>query len=128
MKLHTNTGFDKHRITGYGTGYLCVNEKKFTHSLVLTPETVLFPWPPVSWQDLTVDHLISVLELKPEIVLLGTGPKQCFPPHQLLVPFAQHHIGVEIMSTPAACRTFNILMAEGRTVAAALILVSDTLE
>ena len=125
MKLHSNGSFGKNRITAYGLDYVCVNDKRINRSLVVTPDTVRLDWPPISWADLSGDHLFSLVDLRPEILLLGSGPVQQTPSSNLLATLAQIKIGVEIMTTAAACRTYNILVAEGRVVAAALIVASD---
>ena len=66
-------------------------------------------------------HLLSIFEMKPEVVLLGTGAKQVFLPPQLMMQFYNKGIGIEVMTTDAACRTFNVLVSEGRNVLAALM-------
>jgi uncharacterized protein len=82
----------------------------------------LLDWPPASFEALTAAHLQSLLALKPEIVLLGTGELQRFPRPDIIRPLVEAGIGVEVMTVPAACRTYNILVAEERRVAAALLL------
>lgn len=122
MKLHQAVVGDRNQFTGYGAGYVAVNQQRFERSVVVTPDAVHEPWPVASVEALGADGVRFLLELKPEIVLLGTGTSQRFPQPALLREFAQAQIGVEIMDTPAACRTFNILMAEGRDVIAAVIV------
>lgn len=122
MKLHQAVVGDRNQFTGYGAGYVAVNQQRFERSVVVTPDAVHEPWPVASVEALDADGVRFLLELKPEIVLLGTGASQRFPQPALLREFAQAQIGVEIMDTPAACRTFNILMAEGRDVIAAVIV------
>lgn len=125
MKLHSDSVFGKNRITAYGLDYVRINDHKATRSLVVTPDTLQLHWPPNSWTELQGEHLLSLLDLKPEILLLGSGQKQHLPSSDVLQVLAQMPIGVEIMTTAAACRTYNILVAEGRVVAAALILTND---
>lgn len=125
MKLHSDRFSGKNRITAYGLGYVCVNDKRIERSLVVTSDTLRLNWPPTSWNDLRGEHLLSLLDLSPEIFLLGSGPVQQSPSSGLLGVLAQMKTGIEIMTTPAACRTYNILVAEGRAVAAALIVASD---
>jgi uncharacterized protein len=79
-------------------------------------------WPASSLEELKPDHLAAIVELKPEIVLLGSGASFRFPEPSLLAPLHKAGIGVEVMDTPAACRTYNILLGEGRNVLAALIV------
>lgn len=90
-------------------------------SFILSPRHLLRNWAPSNIENLLADHLSEVIELKPELVLLGTGVQLTFPAHSILAEIHQQGIGVEIMDTAAACRTYNILMAEGRFVVAGLI-------
>lgn len=93
-----------------------------TRSLVVTPQTVL-DWPPETFADLDARHMEPVLELGPEIVVLGTGEQQRFPSKDVLAAATNIGIGVEVMDTAAACRTYNVLVGEGRAVAAALLMI-----
>ncbi|MBM3343516.1 MAG: hypothetical protein FJY56_15615 [Betaproteobacteria bacterium] len=122
MKLHLAQAGDRNQFTGYGTGYVMVNQQRYQRSVVVTPSALHEDWPVTGVEVLNAEALRFLLELKPEILLLGTGAKQVFPRPAALREFAQAQIGVESMDTPAACRTFNILMAEGRNVAAAIIV------
>lgn len=90
-------------------------------SFILSPRHLLRDWTPTNIDSLLADHLIAIIELQPELVLLGTGPQLKFPAHSILAELHQQRIGVEVMDTAAACRTYNILMAEGRFVVAGLI-------
>ncbi len=92
-------------------------------SLLLTARHVDTGWQPQDFAELETVHLAAVLDLDPELVLLGTGARLQFPAPALLQPLHQAGIGVEVMDTGAACRTFNILVAEGRQVVAALIMI-----
>jgi uncharacterized protein len=94
-----------------------------TESFILTGRQVITEWKPKQIAELTVAHLEEVLSLDPELVLLGTGAKQQFPAMEILATLQRARIGIEVMDTPAACRTFNILVAEGRQVAAALLMI-----
>jgi uncharacterized protein len=122
MKIHRDNSARAHRITGYGAGYVSVDEKPLTRSFVLTPETLISDWGPQNVGALDESAVAVVLRLAPAIVLLGSGAEQCFPPSSLLAPLLDKGIGVEIMTTAAACRTYNILVAEGRAVAAGLFI------
>ena len=88
----------------------------------MTGTSLLEGWRPRSMSDLQPADLAPILALRPEVLLLGSGPCQQFPERALLVSLYATHIGFEIMDTGAACRTFNVLVAEGREVAAALML------
>jgi uncharacterized protein len=83
---------------------------------------IVTDWPASSIEELTADHLAAILELKPEIAVIGSGATFKFPDPARLAPLHQARIGVEVMDTPAACRTYNILLGEGRNVVAALIV------
>jgi len=90
-------------------------------SFIVSPRHLLPGWPPASISNLQAEHLEAIIELQPELVLLGTGAQLTFPPPQILAALHRQRIGVEIMDTAAACRTYNILMTEGRFVVAGLI-------
>ena len=101
------------------SGTIFINGKPFRHSMLLSAHT-LEPWSPQSITTLRRDDFLPILDHKPKIILLGTGPKQVFPPDEILAPCIQANIAVDIMDTGAACRTFNLLVAESRNVIAAL--------
>lgn len=122
MKLHLSTATGVHMVTGYGDGYVEVNARRYEASLVILPDQLLADWSVPEFAALTSRHLGALAEHRPEIVLLGTGRRQRFPPPALLADLIMHDIGLEVMDSQAACRTYNILAAEGRRVAAALIL------
>ncbi len=123
MKLHLASGSGKNQFTGHGTGYVAVNHQRYENSLVITPDEVLDSWRVDTFDALDAAHMAFLLSLKPEIVILGTGATQRFPSPALLRGFAAAQIGVEVMATPAACRTYNILLAEGRAVIAAVLVI-----
>lgn len=122
MKMHLDQTAGALRITGYGAGYVSVNEQQLTRSFIVTPERLIEEWPPRSVADLDAQALSTIAGLSPAIVLLGTGEAQCFPPAELLAPMLARGVGVEAMSTAAACRTYNILVAEGRLVVAGMLV------
>jgi uncharacterized protein len=122
MKLHSPATAGLHAITGYDAEHIAVNGRRMEKSFLLTPQRLIETWPPASVTSLTESDLLAVAELGCPIVLLGTGHRQRFPARGLLHPLLERRLGVEVMDTFAACRTYNILMAEGRDVAAALIL------
>jgi len=94
----------------------------YRNSLIVAPDTLMADWPVRSIQDLVAAHLDAALELEPEVLLLGTGTRLSFPPHALYASVISRGVGFEVMDTAAACRTFNILLAEDRRVVAALIV------
>lgn len=122
MKLHASVTAGLMTITAYDDGYVAVNGHRLSSSFLLTPRQVIESWPPASVDTLTENDVAAILALGAPVVLLGTGARQRFPAPALLRPLIERRIGVEVMDTRAACRTYNILMAEGRDVAAALIL------
>ena len=122
MKFERDPADGRNAFTGYGAGYVEVNGKRYSSSLVVSGERLVIDWPATSVDSLAADHLAAILELKPEIAILGTGSTFRFPDPARLAPLHQARIGVEVMDTPAACRTYNILLGEGRNVVAALIV------
>jgi uncharacterized protein len=125
MKLHLDAPAGAHLIRGYAPGALRVGDRTLTTSAIVSPGTLLVPWRPASFADLMSTDFEPLLDLAPEVVLLGTGPRQQFPAPSLLALLYERRIGVEIMDTAAACRTYNLLVADNRAVAAALIVGAD---
>ena len=121
MKLLLDSPGDANHITAYGEGYVDVRSKRLTGSVLLTRDRLVNDWAPEGVHDLKAEHLEGILELQPEVVLLGTGKRQQFPPTAVIAPLVKAGIGFEIMDTAAACRTYNVLLSEGRRVAAALL-------
>lgn len=122
MKFEREQASGQNTFTGYGEGFVEVNRARHARSLVVGPDRLVTDWPAASIEELSADHVAAILELRPEIVLLGTGPALTFPDRALLAPLHQAGIGVEVMDTQAACRTYNILLAEGRNVIAAVVV------
>ena len=122
MKLQLNTTTIQNIFTAHGAGYVTVSGRRFEHPIVVTPEQIFTDWQPQGFEALTETHFAYFLALKPEILLLGTGTQQHFPHPQLYRQLMAARIGMECMHTAAACRTYNILMEEGRRVAAAILL------
>ncbi len=101
---------------------MAVNGERFEHAIVVTPEQVLTDWSAQDFSELNEGHFEYLRALKPEVLILGTGAKLRFPAPALYRRLSEANIGVECMDTAAACRTYNILMAEGRKVVAAILL------
>jgi uncharacterized protein len=120
LKLHASAPSALNTFSGYGDGFVMVNGQRHERSLVVTPEQ-LVPWSVTSFDALAEADFEVILGLNPEILLIGTGSKQRFPHPNLTRALAAKRIGVEAMDLQAACRTYNILMAEERRVAAALL-------
>jgi len=123
MKLHLANPRNGYTLTGYGLGYLSVNGTRYEHPLIVTPDAPPLPWAVTAVPDLGAVAAGMLLAGSPDIVIIGTGNSQIFPRPEQLRPLIEAGVGLEIMNTPAACRTFNILVGEGRNVLAALILV-----
>jgi uncharacterized protein len=122
MDLTLDSSNSKYIIRAYEAGKILINEKTFTQSIIVTPNQLIHPWQPQKITELSENHLQAILNLKPQTVLLGTGASWQIIKPDLLVPFYQARIGIEIMDTAAACRTFNVLASEDRNVAAALLI------
>lgn len=99
-----------------------VGERAFTRSLILTRTRVIEDWAIVDVAQITAAHIEPIVTLKPDVVLLGTGARQRFPPQEVLAAFLQRGIGLEAMDNAAAARTWDILAGEGRNVVAAFIV------
>lgn len=125
LKIHLESG-DKNQniILGYDAGSVSINHETYTSSLIVCPDTIVENWGPAAITALGNEHLQSLLELKPEVILIGSGQSLIFPPAEILRPLVEAGLGYEVMDTGAACRTYNILMAEGRRVVAGLIVPS----
>jgi uncharacterized protein len=120
VKLHASRPSGVNTITAYGEGYVMVNGERRETSVVVLPDR-LEEWSARSFAELSAADFEFLQELQAEIVLLGTGPRQRFPHPRLTAALARAGIGLEVMDVQAACRTYNILVAEERRVAAALL-------
>lgn len=121
MKLHLANTAGLNMFTAYGDDYVAVNNEKHLKNLILLPGSIIHEWSTATIDTLSASDMQKLLELDTEIILLGTGKRLRFPAGPLTRPFAPAGIGLEIMDLQAACRTYNILAAEGRKVAAALL-------
>ena len=121
MKFHLQAPTSK-LVTGTGPGWVRIGTDDYRQSLVLTADAIATGFAPLGFDALTEDDFGKLLATSPEIVLLGTGSVQRFPHPRVTAPLHRAHIGLEVMDTRAACRTYNILVGEGRNVAAALII------
>ena len=121
MKLHTSNTDGLNLFSAYGDDFVTVNQEKYFENLILLPDAVFPAWTSASASTLTEADMEKLMALRTEIVLLGTGSRLRFPSGDLLRAFAPAGIGLDVMDLRAACRTYNILAAEGRKVAAALL-------
>jgi uncharacterized protein len=124
MKFHLNTA-EGNTFTGHGADYVRLGVVEYRDNVLVTPERVVTGWTAGGFDTLTEADFAALGELKPEVVLLGTGASLRFPHPRLTRALTDAGIGVEVMDTPAACRTFNILAAEGRRVVAAVLVGHD---
>jgi len=122
MKLHLDQSLGIHRVTAQSEDFIEIDGRRHGTSLIVLPDRLIRDWPVARLDRLESGHFAALIELRPEIVLLGSGRRHCFPPPDRLATLFAAGMGVEVMATAAACRTYNILVAEGRRVAAALIL------
>lgn len=122
MQLTLDHPLGNYQIRSYQPGNIQVNEEFFRHSIIVSPERLITYWPPQSLAEITIEHLAIILDLNPDVVLLGSGITCTFPDNCLLTRFYEQQIGIEVMDTGSACRTYNVLAAEGRQVVAALLI------
>lgn len=122
MKLHLSERTADNVFSGYGAGYVEVNRERYQKNLIVMADRIVEQGLPESLEELTSEHFEFIRGLEPEIVLLGTGDTLRFPPAALSRCLTEARVGLEVMTTSAACRTYNILTAEGRRVAAALLM------
>ena len=104
---------------------ITIGDRVFDSNIGLTKERIIENWPPCPIDDLDEQSIQAILETEPELLLLGTGWRARIPPRELVFAMARIGIGIEFMDTPAACRTYNILVGEGREAAAILYLDDD---
>ena len=124
MQITLDNTHGAHLIDSCAPGNVTINRVIYYQSLIITPHEIITAWPPRDVQAISVDSLLPIIALKPEVVLLGTGKSMHFIDSQLLLLFQQRQIGIEVMSTSAACRTYNALAADQRRVVAGLIIHS----
>ncbi|MCG5500315.1 Mth938-like domain-containing protein [Ectothiorhodospira lacustris] len=125
MKMTREYGDGRHVITAHDATWIQVNQTRYEKSLVVLPDALIPNWGPTDPETLTAAALAPILERSPEILLLGTGPVMRFPGRDILRLFKDRGIGLEVMDTAAACRTYNVIMNEGRRVAVALMVPGD---
>lgn len=122
MKFAQDSQDDGYVITAYDIDSVSINGQTFKQSLVVANAQLNENWDLVGIESLTPEHIELVLSFEPELILIGTGSKLIFPAVEIYSSIIERGIGVDFMDTGAACRTYNILMSEGRDVVAGLIL------
>lgn len=125
MKLHTTPTQHYQTVTAYDDTGVEINAVRFTHSIIVLPEAAPVTWPPTSFDALTKEDFAQIEATAPDVVILGSGARQRFVHPRLTASLTARRIGVECMDNQAACRTYNILMGEGRKVALALLFEQD---
>jgi uncharacterized protein len=123
MKFILDDGNSGHTIQNYGTSEITISGNVYRENLIVMPDRLIPQWRPNRFEELNQEDFSQLAALAPEIVVLGTGSRQHFPDQELIRPLVDQQIGLEAMATDAACRTYNILMSEGRRVAAALMMI-----
>ncbi|NYE58954.1 uncharacterized protein FHW58_000106 [Duganella sp. 1224] len=122
MKLHQSDTQKYQTVTGYDQTGVEINAERFNYSLIVLPEVPPRAWNAPSFDALTKEHFDLLGAEHPDVVILGTGARQRFIHPKLTAALTMRRIGVECMDSQAACRTYNILMGEGRKVALALVI------
>ena len=107
-------------IRSVGGDGIRIGDQMWSETVALTPQQVVDGWQNVPLAELVEDHFLTLLEYTPELIIVGTGTTILFPPRELTFAFARRGVGLEVMDTAAAARTFNVLAGEGRRVAAVL--------
>jgi uncharacterized protein len=121
MKLQPDKS-DVQSISAYGPGWVGVDGEKITHSVILSSRGERIAWPSERFEDLDASHFELLAQVDAEVIIFGSGSRIRFPQAAWLKPLMAKRIGIETMDTAAACRTYNILAQEGRSVAVALLL------
>lgn len=121
IELDTISG-DQYRIESYTNDAVVINGVSHTSSLIISPKKLVTGWEVSAFADLAVQHIETITDLQPEIIILGTGKQIRFPAPQILAGIFDRNIGFEVMDTGAACRCYNLLVSEDRRVAAGLII------
>jgi uncharacterized protein len=122
MSLTLDDNNASYQIRGFTPGSIRVNDQTFTQSVIITSTELITNWPPQRITELKPEHLALIIEKHPRIFILGTGETLIFPSLEIYGQLINQQIGVEIMDTRAACRTYNALTAEGRDVIGAFII------
>jgi len=122
MKFNLDRPSTAFVVRAYGPGELRIGDRSFDSSVIVTATALIEHWRPRRLEDLAPAYLLPIFDLQPDVLLIGSGLRQRFPDRAILAALYESRVGFEIMDTGAACRTYNVLVAEGRSVAAALIV------
>ncbi len=127
MKLQPDPNQAAYHISGHGPGFVEVNGVRFAHGVCVAPDTAPQAWGAQGFDALTEADFAPIAERAPAVVLIGTGARQRFPAPALLRALMARGVGFEVMTTPAACRTYNILVGEGRAALALLLVDAEAM-
>jgi uncharacterized protein len=122
MKLNLESDAKNRLVRAYTPGQLRIGDGVWQESVIIAPSMPPRSWRPGSMLELQASDLAPLLALRPEVLLFGSGLRQQFPERSVLADLYAARIGFEIMDTGAACRTYNVLIGEGRAIAAALMV------
>lgn len=122
MKFHLATAGSQNLFTGYGEGYVQINQKRYDQNLIVLSDQIIENWASEGFEKLNASDFEILANLNLEIVLIGTGKILRFPHPALFTSLMKAKVGYEVMDTHAACRTYNILLSEGRKVGIALLI------
>lgn len=122
MLLSRDKSKGQYEIKSYEPGKIIVNDQTYTKSLIITAERLIPDWKPQCFSEVNINDFEIIFSLHPEIIILGTGETMQLPTTSILQKIASQRIGFEAMNNSAACRTFNVLMSEGRNALVALLL------
>jgi uncharacterized protein len=122
MKLHATANQMYQTVTAYDSDGVEINAVRYRHHLLVMPEMAPVAWPVASFDELGKAHFDAIAAYQPDVVIMGTGARQRFVHPALLGALTARHVGVECMDSGAACRTYNVLMGEGRRVLLALLV------
>jgi uncharacterized protein len=125
MKMTLDDMAGAYLVRGYTPGCVSVGSGEYRGSVIITAGRIIADWPPVAIDRLRAKDLKPLLDDPPEVVILGTGERQVFPDPSVFAILMDFGIGFEVMDNAAACRTYNILLAEQRRVALALLIDND---
>jgi uncharacterized protein len=122
LKLQPDAAQNLNTVTRYGPGFIEINQVSHASSVLVMPEGPITPWLIQRFEDLRPTDFEQMIALQPQVIIFGSGARIRFPKPELLAPLFKAKIGIETMDLQAACRTYNILMAEGRQVLGAFLI------
>jgi uncharacterized protein len=125
LKLHPDQFIGVNAVTSLTEDAVVVGPSTYRHHALVPWVGPVCTWSAPNFAELTLEHFEQVRQLQPELVIFGSGARLRFPPPVLLLPFMAQRIGFECMDSGAACRTYNVLVGEGRRVVLALLIAAN---